>query len=199
MPDNRYEKYEAVVIGASAGGLYAVSKILESLPEYYSLSVMIVQHRSRDERTTLEEVLQHKCKILVKQADEKEFIKAGTVYFAPADYHLLVEKNRSFSLSSDTPVNFSRPSIDVLFETAAESYKDKLIGIILTGANSDGARGIKKIYTCGGVTIAQHLDEAQFPMMPQAAIKTRCVRHVFGLKQIVKFLLIAGEPAVFME
>jgi len=186
-------------MGTSAGGVSALSTILQALPEDYSLPVIVVQHRSSDLNTTLEEVLQYKCGIRIKQADEKEFIKAGTVYFAPADYHLLVEKNRSLSLSFDMRVNFSRPSIDILFDTAAEAYGGKLIGIIMTGANGDGADGIRTIYRYGGVTIAQDPDEAQYPTMPQAAIDTSCVRHIFDLGQIVNYLLAVGGKETFTD
>jgi two-component system chemotaxis response regulator CheB len=136
--EKKYE-FDAIVIGASAGGLYVMINILRSLPANYRVPVIVVQHRAKDERSLLEEVLQQKCKIRIKQADEKEALQGGFVYFAPPDYHLLVENNFTFSLSYDAPVNYSRPSIDVLFETAANVFKQRLLGIILTGANKDGA------------------------------------------------------------
>src|SRR5690349_19703498 len=148
-------KYDAIVIGASAGGLHALISILTPLPSNYPIPVIVVQHRAKDERSLLEEVMQHKCHIGIKQADEKEKIQHGFVYFAPPNYHLLVEGNGTFSLSYDAPVNYSRPSIDVLFETAADVYKEWLLGIILTGANKDGAEGMKRIKALGGTTIAQ--------------------------------------------
>ncbi len=114
---------------------------MKELPADFPLPLIIIQHRSRDERTLLEEVLQAKCMIRIKQADEKEKIAGGVVYFAPADYHLLIEKDRSFSLNCDEPVNFSRPSIDLLFETASEVYRNNLIGIILTGASRERGSG----------------------------------------------------------
>jgi two-component system chemotaxis response regulator CheB len=137
----------------------------------------------------LEEVLQDKCVISIKQADEKERIEGGVVYLAPADYHLLIEGDRSFSLTCDEPVNFSRPSIDLLFETAAEVYGDKLIGVILTGANRDGAAGIQAIRRRGGLTIAQDPEDAVFPDMPRAAIDTGSVQHIFTPEEIKYFLL----------
>lgn len=181
--------YKAVVIGTSAGGLFVLSKILEKLPRNYPVPVIIVQHRSKDQRELLEEVLQAKCRIRIKQADEKEQIKGGTVYIAPADYHLLIEADRTFSLSADEPVHFSRPSIDVLFETAAAVFKDTLAGIVLTGANSDGAGGIVAIKKKGGLTIAQHTGEALFPHMPAAAIKTGKIDHIWTINEILDFLL----------
>lgn len=181
--------YDAVVIGASAGGLYALMHILQPLPIDYPLPVMIVQHRSKDERDLLEEVLRQKCNIRIKQADEKEKIQPGIVYFAPPDYHLLIESNGTFSLSFDAPVNYARPSIDVLFETAAEVFKQRLLGIILTGANSDGARGIKKISLQGGVTIAQQPETAEYPEMPRAAINTGYVQRILTPDAIGELLL----------
>ncbi|MCW3119991.1 MAG: cheB [Chitinophagaceae bacterium] len=183
------EKYQAIVIGTSAGGLSALSGILEKLPAGYPIPMIIVQHRSKDQRDLLEQVLQSKCKIRVKQADEKERIESGFVYIAPPDYHLLIESDRTFSLSSDQQVHFSRPSIDVLFESAAIVFKHSLIGIILTGANNDGAAGIVEIKKYGGLTIAQDPAEAQFPFMPEAAIKTEKVKYVWTLSGILDFLL----------
>ncbi|MBC5993538.1 chemotaxis protein CheB [Pontibacter cellulosilyticus] len=182
-------KYEAVVIGTSAGGLYVLTAILEALPATFPLPIIIVQHRSKDERTLLEEVLSQKCKIHIKQVDEKEIIKGGTVYFAPPDYHLLIEQDRTFSLSCDERVNYSRPSIDVLFETAAYTYKDKLLAIILTGANQDGANGIRTIRKMHGTTIAQDPANALYPAMPKAAIATGCVQNILSLEHIKNFVL----------
>lgn len=183
------EKYKAVVIGTSAGGLYALTAILEKLPVDCPLPVIVVQHRSKDQKVLLEEVLQSKCKIRIKQADEKEKIEPGFVYIAPPDYHLLVEAAKAFSLSSDEAVHFSRPSIDVLFETAAMVFKDTLVGIILTGTNSDGAAGIVAVNKYNGLTIAQKPGDAQFPFMPEAAIKTNKIKHIWTLSEIQDFLL----------
>ena len=181
--------YDAIVIGASAGGLHALTRILQPLPGGFPVPVMVVQHRARDERNLLEEVLQQKCKVRIKQADEKEVIEKGVVYFAPPDYHLLIEKDRTFSLSFDVPVNFSRPSIDVLFETAADVYNERLLGIILTGANNDGAAGIMKISMRGGNTIAQSPETADYADMPKAAINTGYVRHIMSIDEISRYLL----------
>jgi two-component system chemotaxis response regulator CheB len=181
--------YDAVVIGASAGGLYIMIRILKLLPPTFNIPVIVVQHRSRDERTLLEEVLQQKSKLPIKQADEKEAIQPGTVYFAPPDYHLLIENDRTFSLSFDPPVNYSRPSIDVLFETAADVFKHRLLAIILTGANKDGAYGIKKIALMGGTTVAQQPETADYPEMPKSAINTGYVQHILDPEAIGKFLL----------
>lgn len=181
--------YDAVVIGTSAGGLYVMIRILKLLPRSFTIPIIVVQHRSRDERTLLEEVLQQKSDLRIKQADEKELIQPGTVYIAPPDYHLLIENDGTFSLSFEPPVNYSRPSIDVLFETAAVVYKQRLLGIILTGANKDGAYGIKKIAVMGGTTIAQRPGTADYPEMPKSAISTGYVQHILDPEAIGKFLL----------
>lgn len=182
-------KYLAVVVGASAGGTRAISGILAGLPRNIAFPIIIAQHRAIDEKSLLEENLQKKISVKVKQADEKEGISRGFVYIAPPGYHLLVERDQTFSLSCDPPVRFSRPSIDVLFETASEVYKEGLVAIILTGANDDGASGITSVLKFGGLTIAQDPEEAHFPAMPKAAIETGAVRRVFTLKEINKFLI----------
>lgn len=182
--ENKY-----IAIGSSAGGLYVLSALFEQLPINYPFPVIVVQHRAKDQKILLEEVLQNKCQIKIKQADEKEKIKSGIVYIAPPDYHLLIENDKTFSLSIDELVKYSRPSIDVLFETAAEVFRDKLIGIILTGANNDGAAGIATIKKYGGLTIAQDPYEAQYPFMPQAAIENGGVQFIWSIKKIQKYLM----------
>ncbi len=184
--------YQAIVIGASAGGLKAILYLLVGLPADYPIPVVLVQHRTRDQKELLEEVLQHKCKIAVKQADEKETIEGGYVYIAPPGYHLMIESDRSFSLSSDDPFLLGTPSITILFESAAQVYKDKLVGIILTGANDDGSDGIRLIKKHGGFTIAQDPKEAMAPYMPQAAITTGAFGFNWRLEQISKFLIQIG-------
>jgi two-component system chemotaxis response regulator CheB len=192
IPDQMHtgNKYNVVVIGASAGGLSLLISILEKLPADYPLAVLIVQHRMKEAHSELlEEVLQARCMMTVKQADEKEKIYGGMVYVAPPDYHLLVERDPTFSLSADEPVHYSRPSIDVLFESVARVYGGSAIGIILTGANSDGASGIGYIYRSGGMTIAQDPGEAEFRAMPLAAIGTGDVVHTWPLAAIEGFLV----------
>jgi len=186
---NKNRPYKAVVVGTSAGGLFALSSILEKLPKNYPLPIIVVQHRSKEPKDLLEEVLQNKCAIKIKQADEKEKIQSGIVYIAPSDYHLMVEDDFTFALTDDELVQFSRPSIDVLFQSAADAYKDTLIAIVLTGANSDGAVGITAVAANKGLTIVQNPEEAQFQVMPQASIRTKKVDHVFTLAEIQEFLL----------
>ncbi len=182
-------KYEAVVMGTSAGGLYAIGTILEKLPANYPLPVIIVQHRSRDANVLFEEILQQKCAICIKQADEKEKIMPGVVYVAPPNYHLLVEADKTFSLSAFVLVKFSRPSIDTLFETAALAFKNKLVGILLTGSNNDGAAGLGLIKLRGGCTIAQDPAEAQYAIMPKSAIDNGSADMILTLNDIADFLL----------
>lgn len=186
---DRYHPYQAIVIGTSAGGLFALTSLLQNLPADYHLPLIVVQHRAKDQKNLLEEVLQARCQIRVKQADEKEQILKGCVYIAPPDYHLLIEQDKTFSLTADEPISFSRPSIDVLFESAALTYRAALIGIILTGASNDGAEGMKAIQHYGGLTIAQKPEEAEYPFMPKAAIQKTKIRHIWNLVQIEEFLL----------
>src|ERR1700753_543210 len=133
------QQAEAIVIGASAGTLEALAAILPELPDRFDLPIIVVVHVPPDRRSVLAELFQAKCKIPVREADDKEPINAGTIYFAPPNYHLLTERDKSLALSDDEPVLYSRPSIDVLFESAAETYRARLIGVVLTGANQDGA------------------------------------------------------------
>ncbi len=180
--------YECIVIGVSAGGVETLTLLLPRLPEDFSIPVIVVQHVSK-EQTGYVLTLDKKCNIKVKEVSEKEKIEPGTAYLAPANYHLLIEENRTFVLDSDEKVNFSRPSIDVLFESAAEVYREKLVGIILTGSNSDGAQGIRMIKSLGGVTIAQNPESAKYKEMPQSGIDTGMVDHIMDLEQIYDFLI----------
>lgn len=179
---------KAIVIGVSAGAVEALSAILPQLPKNYPLPILIVVHLPPQGRNMLVELFQPKCELKVKEAEDKEPIEPGTVYFAPADYHLLVEKNNYLSLSSDEPEMFSRPSIDILFESAAEAFEQAVTGIVLTGANSDGTRGLKAITAAGGVGWVQRPEEAFAPMMPQSALEANPEAQVLSLQQIVKQL-----------
>ncbi|RYD42242.1 MAG: chemotaxis protein CheB [Verrucomicrobiaceae bacterium] len=160
----------AVVIGASVGAIDALSVILPALPEDYPLPVLVVVHVAQDSRSMLADLFASRCRIPVKEAEDKEPVAGGTIYFAPAGYHLLVEPDFTLSLSSDEPVLYSRPAIDVLFESAADAYGDCLTGVILTGANSDGARGLSAICLSGGTAYVQHPHTATGAAMPQAAL-----------------------------
>ncbi|MBH1998450.1 MAG: chemotaxis protein CheB [Sphingomonadaceae bacterium] len=161
---------KAIAIGASAGAVQALLKILPALPEGYPLPVLIVVHVPPDRRNALVSLFQTKCVLPVKEAEDKERIIGGTIYFAPSDYHLLVEADGSFALSLDEAVNHSRPAIDVLLETAADAYGPALVGIVLTGANHDGAVGLRAVADGGGMAIVEDPTVAQVPTMPAAAL-----------------------------
>jgi two-component system, chemotaxis family, protein-glutamate methylesterase/glutaminase len=184
---------EAVLIGASAGALGALSAILPALPAGFRLPLIVVVHVPSDKRSMLAELFQAKCRIPVREAEDKEPINPGTVYFAPSDYHLLVETEKSLSLSSDEPVLFSRPSIDVLFESAADSYGSALIAIILTGANQDGAKGMRAVAEAGGITLVQNPDGAFASAMPEAAIEMCPGARVMSLDAIAAYLQEVGN------
>ena len=162
--------FEAVAIGGSAGSLKALSQILPALPSSFPLPILLVVHLPPDKPSVLADVLQDKCAVAVREARDKEPILPGTVYLAPPDYHLLVESSRHLSLSYDEPQLFSRPSIDVLFESAADVYGPALLGIILSGANNDGALGLKTVVAEGGIGLVQSPEEACAPAMPLAAL-----------------------------
>ena len=181
-------RFAAIVIGASAGALEALSGILPALPKGYRIPIMIVVHLPPDKKSVLADLLQAKCELDVHEAQDKEPIEDGTVYIAPPDYHLLIERDRYLSLSSEEPVLFSRPSIDVLFETAADAYGESLIGIILTGANNDGALGLKAIVDAGGMALVQQPELAYAPMMPQAALEACPDAQVLKLQEIATYL-----------
>jgi len=181
-------QYEAVVIGSSAGGLNALKTLFRGLDRNFKLPVIMVQHISPDSENYMVHILNDLKKIPVKEADEKERPVPGTAYMAPPNYHLLIEPDRTFTLTVDERVNYARPSIDVLFETAAEAYKDTLIGIILTGANNDGSRGLKKIRDFGGLTIVQDPETAEVDSMPRAAIQAAHPHHTIALEEIAALL-----------
>ncbi|MDM8568568.1 chemotaxis protein CheB [Thiotrichales bacterium HSG1] len=182
-------EFEAVVIGSSAGGIKALTSVLSALPSDFPLPIIIVQHLHPQSDSYLAKILESKSELRVKQADEKEVITNGMVYIAPPNYHLLIEDDKSFSLSIEGPVNFARPSVDVLFETAIYGYRDKIIAIILTGANHDGGVGVKKIKQNGGYIIVQTPESAEADAMPKAAIAATNVDKVLPLEQIGPFLL----------
>lgn len=186
---------EAVVIGASAGALQALSAILPALSADFPLPIMIVVHVPPDRRSILSELFQSKCRIRVKEAEDKEPIAAGTIYFAPPDYHLLVEAGRTLALSSDEPVLFSRPSIDVLFESAADVYGAGLVGVVLTGANHDGAMGLLAIAEAGGTALVQEPGDAFASAMPEAALATVPGASVLRVQEIAGRLTSLGIRA----
>ena len=185
--------YQAVVIGVSAGGFDALSLLLPMFSKDFALPVIIVQHRKGQQDEFLSRYLDHKCALSVIESKPNEKIAPGHVYLAPGGYHLLIERDKTFALSIDTPVCHSIPAIDVLFETAAEVYQEKLIGIVLTGANSDGSNGLKKIRQLGGLAIVQDPKTADTPFMPQSALDIAGADHVLSITAISQLLIaLAG-------
>jgi two-component system chemotaxis response regulator CheB len=193
---NLSERVDAVVIGASAGGIEALTALLPALSPGLRPPVFIVLHLPRDKPSVLVEIFERKCAVPVREAEDKETVAAGTVYFAPADYHLLVDRGPQLALSADDPVHHSRPSIDVLFESAAEIYRDRLLGIILTGANEDGACGLAAIHDAGGVTVVQSPQTARAPHMVLSALKLRPADWVLPLDEIAGMLRTLNAAAV---
>jgi two-component system chemotaxis response regulator CheB len=179
---------EAVVVGASAGGVQALLAVFNGLGADYRLPIVAVLHLPDDRRSQLAEVFQQRLGIRVKEADDKETLKGGTLYFAASGYHLLVEQDRSVSLSREEPLHFSRPSIDILFDTAADVYGPALMGVLLTGANHDGAQGLATIKRCGGLTVVQDPRDAQVPTMPEAALALHPADYVLPLGGIQALL-----------
>ena len=181
-------KYEAIVIGVSAGGMNALDTVLTRLPDDFTLPIIIVQHMDPNSRDYLSNHLDRKCNIQVKEAEDKENIMDGVAYIAPPNYHLLLEEDRTLSLSVDDLVNYSRPSIDVMFETAADVYERRLVGVVLTGANADGSKGLTKVKALGGLAVVQDPATAQVDYMPKAAIASTRVDHILSLEKIASLL-----------
>lgn len=170
-------RIEAVVIGGSAGGVDALVGLLPAIPVGYGLSVFCILHLPGDRESRLAELFADRLPLPVREAADKEGIVPGTVYFAGSGYHLSVEQDRTFSISCEPPVHFARPAIDLLMESAADAYGPALAGILLTGANHDGAAGMAHIRACGGFTVVQEPADAQVPVMPLEAIR-RCDPHL---------------------
>lgn len=178
----------AIVMGVSAGGLHALQQILPHLPADFSLPVMVVQHRAAVGHGFLVDYLNGKCAIAVKEASINEPLHAGCVYLAPADYHLLVENAETLALSIDPPVHYARPAIDVLFESAADIFRENLIAVVLTGANSDGSHGAMRVKELGGVVIVQDPATAEVATMPAATLRAVSVDHILPLEEIGPYL-----------
>jgi two-component system chemotaxis response regulator CheB len=187
-PEALRARIDCVVIGASAGGVEALAVLLPALPATFHPSLLIVLHLPRQGPSLLVEIYAKRCTLPIREADDKEPLEPGTVYFAPPDYHMLVEKNRQIALSADEPVHFSRPSIDVLFESAADVYGERLLGIILTGGNEDGAAGLHAIHQAGGVTVVQQPDSAKVPLMVVSALQRGPADFVLSLPEIAQLL-----------
>ena len=180
--------YDLIAIGASWGGLNAVSTLLEALDPDADAAVVVAQHRAAEAPEGLAGLLQKRTRLAVQEAEDKDAIEPGHVYLAPLDYHLLVERSGTLALSTDDRVQFARPSIDVLFESAAEAYREHCIGVVLTGLNEDGAAGLGRIKALGGVAIVQDPRTAERGEMPAAAIAATEADMVLPLEEIGPFL-----------
>ena len=181
--------YKAVVIGGSAGSFQVVTKILSALPVNFSLPLLLCFHRLKHVRSGFVEALSLKSQIPVVEPFDKEQLKPGIAYLAPANYHMYVEMANRIALSTEETVNHSRPSIDLSFITAANAYREKLIGIILSGANKDGAFGLKTVHEKGGLTIVQDPNECEVKTMTQSALQLTKVDFVYTTNQIINALL----------
>ena len=187
--------YDIAMVGTSWGGLSALRTLVSGLPDSLCMAVTIIQHRHKDSDHLLRTLLQERSTLTVCEVEDKMPIERGTVYVAPPDYHTLVEPGH-FSLSTEAPVRYSRPSIDVAFGSAADSYAHRTVGIVLTGANADGSEGLRLISDRGGLALVQDPETAESPTMPRAAAHAVPRARVMPLNEIVRFLgqLPAGAP-----
>jgi two-component system chemotaxis response regulator CheB len=186
-------RIDAIVMGASAGGIEALMALLPALSAAFRPPIFIVLHLPRDRPSLLARIFLQKCALPVCEAVDKEPVRPGTVYFAPPDYHLLIDAGPCLALSADEQVHFSRPSIDVLFESAADVYATRLLGIILTGANEDGAEGLAAVRAAGGITIVQQPHSAQVKQMVAAALSRNPDSYVLDLEEISAVLRTLDE------
>lgn len=184
-----------VVMGTSLGGLRAVETVLGALPKHFSLPVVIVQHRVSDADGRLVELLQKHCVLPVSEPDDKDPIEAGHVYVAPPNYHLQVECV-GFSLATDAPVHYARPSIDVLFETAADAFGPRVVGVLMTGASQDGAQGLARIVSRGGLAFVQDPTTAESRVMPDAGLQATKVDRVLSTSEIGRQLVTLHRQAI---
>ena len=187
-------RIEAVVLGASAGGFEALLAVLKELPANYPMPMAIVLHLPDNHDSRLAELFGFRLRLKVREARDKEILEPGTVYFAPPGYHLLVEADRSFSLSCEERVSYARPSIDVLMLSAADAYGDALCAVLMTGANYDGAAGLSGMQLAGGLAVVQDPATAEVPTMPEAAIRRMTPDFILSLAQIHSLLRKLGEP-----
>ena len=186
------KQYELIVIGCSMGGMSALEIIFRTFPKDFRVPIVVVQHRYKTSGDALPAYFRRHCELEVVDATDKQWVRPGHVYIAPADYHLLVERegeNGELNLSVDAAVAYSRPSIDVLFESAADAYQQSVAAVILTGANSDGTRGAGRVRQRGGFVIAQDPSTAEAPAMPEAAIAAGYVDRILPLDRIGPFLV----------
>lgn len=186
---HEHHRFKAVVIGISTGGVETLKRLLSALPSDYPIPLLITQHINPETGSAMADLLNNLCDIRVKEADEQELPAGGTVYLAPADYHLMVEPDGRLGLSTDPPVNYARPSVDVLFETAADAFGAGLVGVVLTGVGADGSRGLKRIKERGGVTVVQDPEDAAANPMPRNALLTILPDYIVTLDALPGLLI----------
>lgn len=180
---------KVIIIGGSAGSLQVLMNLLPSIPMIHSYAIVIVLHRRASDDLTLEELIKIKSNIPVKTIEDKIDFMPGYIYVVPANYHLLFEKNDTIALDISEKVNYSRPSIDVSFESVAEVYGNTVIGILLSGSNSDGTEGLKAIQKAGGLVIVQDPASAEMPFMPKNAIQNLTPDYIFNTPEMLEFIL----------
>jgi len=181
-------EFKAVVIGGSAGSFQGIIRILSHIPKDFALPVIIVMHRLKHVRHGFAEVISQKSNLQIVEPEDKDAIRKGIVYLAPANYHLSVELGNYFSLSTEEMLNSSRPSIDITLSSAAYIYRNKLVGILLSGANRDGGMGMKSIKDKGGLTIVQHPAECMINTMPKAALALTAIDYMLKIEQIIELI-----------
>ncbi len=179
---------KAVVIGGSAGSIEVLLKLLPALPSVFSFSVIIVVHRKNSSDSSLANLLSLKTAVPIQEVEDKDAVLPGSMYLAPADYHLLIEKQQVFSLDNSEKINYSRPSLDVTFESAADVYGPALVGILLSGANADGTAGLNAVKNAGGVIVAQKPETAMSSFMPQQAILNAPVDFILDVEEMIEFI-----------
>ncbi|MDX6183911.1 chemotaxis protein CheB [Flavobacterium sp. Fl-77] len=193
MEESKVKKCKVVIIGGSAGSLQALLQILPQLPPVRSFAIVIVLHRKSTDDTALENLIKLKSKIPVFSVEDKVPLRAGFLYIAPSNYHLLFEKNGILALDTSEKINYSRPSIDVSFESASEVYQTDLVGILLSGSNTDGTAGIKAIQKAGGTIVIQDPKSAEMPFMPNNAIANTTPDYVLNVQQLLDFIILLDK------
>ena len=198
-PERLERPFEMVVLAASAGGIEALSALLEFFPPDFPVPVAIVQHRRSNPRSVLAKILQKHCSLAVTDARDHDLIEPGHVYLAPADWHLVVRDDRSFGFSDGRRIRYLRSAADPLFESAAEAYREKLIAVVLTGGDSDGSDGVRAVKEAGGLVIIQDESTSRRFDMPRSAIGTGCVDFVLPLELIGPILSQLVKPRLWVR
>lgn len=183
------KKPELIILAGSAGSFQVIFGIIKKLPKHFKIPILVVIHRGKEQSNNIGEVLSSSCNLSIKEVEDKDKIEKGIVYLAPSDYHVLVENDKVYSLDISEPVLFSRPSIDITLESAAEVYKKKLMAFLFSGANKDGAKGLLKTKNHGGSSFVQHPSDAEVDIMPLAAIELNAYTKILHTKEIETLLL----------